>query len=295
MNEEILFDNSNTEFKIRQPEIGIDVNLSLNAQNLMNEVETEGTVNPLKQIFQSMLEKDPNAVCPSCRFKPLTGTCSVCGTGKVVVSKNFEETPLSEVDRFFIPHKYRKEKFSSATLTEHKKDIANNASFIEYKKVLDAILVRISSGQIENRSYYISAPAGFGKETFAYTVLQMAMANGMTIFPYIDLGEAERLMNAYQTNHKDDPIKDDIGFSDVELYTAKVVILKVPHNNVASFLYKAMLTIIDRRARRGLPTIILSRYRLNYFTSLDTNGEVRNIVSYSKPSAKNLQVFEVIL
>lgn len=246
----------------------------------------------LKRSYEEIKKKNPKAVCPSCGGKPLKGqTCEVCGAGESLTKLAFIEDITEEVrSELFIPEKYKKITFDSSKLLMDKKELEKKEDFQQYVKILDAILSHINVGKLELSSLYIHAPSGFGKETFAYTAIQLALLNNLTVFPYLDLSEVQRLISAYETGNMRDPVIKDIGFSDIDLYTSDLCILKVPHNNMLNS-YKVMLQVIDRRARRGLPTIIMSRYNFKYFTSLDKFKEVEGIVSYNNPSPKNLRVF----
>lgn len=248
----------------------------------------------LRDIYQKSLQRDPNAKCPSCGGKPFAGeTCKVCDSGAVLDKLFLTETvPAEQKDALFIPTKYHSEKFQAHKLIENHTNLKDSKSFNKYVKYLDRILAQTETGSLQLSSLYIHAPSGFGKETFAYTLLQVGMLAGLTVFPYLDLSEVSRLITAYESGNRKDDIVKSIGYSDVDLYTAELCVLKVPHFDSLNS-YKVMLAVIDRRARRGLPTIILSRYSYKYFTSFDTYKEVDGILGYDNVSPKNLRVVEM--
>lgn len=279
------------------------IDISEELKEVSNNLNANGSEDFIKEIYLEMKKKDPNAVCPSCGGKPMKGeSCTTCGKGNLSEDiTNIDEMSEQVVQELFIPEKYLKEKFNSSVLKSSHEDLQDNQSFNKYTRLLDSILDRINRGVLEKSSLYISAPSGFGKETFAYTAIQLAKSRGLTVFPYLDLMEANRLMEAYeQMDMKESlkrrkekfPIIEDIKFTDLDMYRSDLCILKVPHSNVSMTNYQIMLKIIDRRARRGLPTITLSRYNFNFFTMLDTQKETAGIISYNNPSHKNLQVFE---
>lgn len=296
MSNDIILENVLTDVRIEKPKTRdlSQFNISDELKDLNLSISKNGTDDYLKTLYKTMKEKDPKAKCPSCGGKPMKGNiCKVCGSGEHTNDiEQMEEPTLEVMETLFIPEKYKKERFNSSKLREGHEELKGSKSFETYVKVLDGILGRINSGINEKASLYISAPSGFGKETFAYTAIQVAKSRGLTVFPYLDLMEVNRLITAYETGKMKDAIVEDIKFTDIDLYRSDVCILKVPHNNISMTNYKVLLQVIDRRSRRGLPTIVLSRYNFKYFTALDSAKETEGIVSYNNPSPKNLQVFE---
>lgn len=298
MDEKIILENVIDETETVQKQYTKDlstINIDDSLKELNKEIMDVGSEKYLAELYKTMLEKNPNAKCPTCGGAPMKGkTCPTCGSGsKSVDLTQMEETPVEVMEELFIPSKYRQDKFVISKLKSSHENLIGNKSFEQYTKLLDSVLGRINNGVLEKASLYISAPSGFGKETFAYTALQLAKSRGLTVFPYLDLMEVSRLISAYDNGKMQDPIVKDIKFTDTDLYRSEVCILKVPHNNVSMNNYKVLLQVIDRRSRRGLPTILLSRYKFNYFTALDYSEETKGILSYNNPSPKNLQVFEM--
>lgn len=295
---------SATDLLVHKPLTRDMSNLQINDE--LKEVgklyEANGTEEPLKEIYKSMLAKNPNAKCPSCGGKPLKSKiCGVCNAGSISKDIDIIDTLTEEeTDRLLIPKKYKTEKFNSDILKSDYNHLMiedrEKISFSIYTKILDSILTRISNHKLEKSSLYISAPSGMGKETFAYSLLQLAKSKGMTVFPYLDLLEVRRFIEAFELHNFKDPIIESVGFKDVDLYNAEVCVLKVPTTQSEEGFhqaYKTMLQVIDRRARKDLPTIILSREYARYFFAYDKMNQVAGIIKYNNPSPKNLQVYEV--
>lgn len=268
--------------------------LSDKEKELMTKLNDESSkLDVLKEAYRKMKEKNPNATCPSCGGMRMGNkVCEVCGAGSAkekIVMK--QEVMMETAEKLFIPNHYVNKVFDAQKVREQHPSLSGTKELENYLSMLSLITDQLNNKYTQLSSLFISAPPGFGKEHFAYSLLQIAVTNGMTVFPYLDLGEVNRLVSAYERNNTKD-ITKDIKFTDVDLYTAKVCVLKVPHSdNFES--YKTALKIIDRRARRGLSTIILSRYNFKFFTSYDTFGEMKSLVKYDAVSPKNVRVIEM--
>lgn len=255
----------------------------------------------LREAYLKRKEADPNATCPSCGgMSKGKSKCPVCESGgaveKIVMK---EEIELETAEKLFIPNHYVGKVFNADKVRQSHNSLTGVKEFEDYLEMLTLITEQMNRKSLQLSSLFISAPGGFGKEHFAYSLLQIAVTNGLTVFPYLDLGEVGRLLTAYEdTNFKEkknrfrDAIIKDVKFTDVDLATAQVCVLKVPHSdNLESF--RIAMKVIDRRSRRGLPTIILSRYPYGYFTSFDTYREMDALKAYDDVSPKNIRRVEM--
>lgn len=279
---------------IVQGEVSLTDELSDKQKELLIKLnDEESRMESLREAYRKMKEKNPNATCPSCGgMRRGNLVCEVCGSGsakETIVMK--KEVMLETAEELFIPNHYVNKVFDAQKVREQHPSLSGTKELEGYLQMLTMITDQLNNKSTQLSSLFISAPAGFGKDHFAYSLLQIAVTNEMTVFPYLDLGEVNRLISAYERNNTKD-IRKDIRYTDIDLYTAKVCVLKVPHSdNLES--YKTALKVIDRRARRGLSTIILSRYNFNFFTSYDKFGETKSLVKYDAVSPKNLRIIEM--
>lgn len=292
--------NSNPGAPLTKDLSGIEV--SPTAKSLLDIMNGNGRLDMLKRIHAEQSSKDPNYKCISCGGEPVLGTiCEVCGAGSVQDTlKKVATIEEPVVKKLLIPDSYQGVQFDSLKLAADFPDLQKEKSFNDYLSLCNSLLHGLNRRELKNMSLFISAPSGFGKMTFAYSFLQLAEVLGYKTFPYLDLLEVKRLIDAYETgNHlqpkfRQDPILEYVGFSDVDLYDADVCILKVPNGHEMHGTYKVMLQVIDRRARRGKTTIILSRYGIQQLIYMDGLKETQGIMSYNNPTPKNLQTYEVI-
>lgn len=256
--------------------------------------DDESRIKMLRETYLKRKEANPNATCPSCGgMSKSNSKCPVCESGgaveKIVMK---QEVELETAEKLFIPNYYVGKVFNPDEIRRSHPSLNGVKEFEDYLGMLSLITDQMNRKSLQLSSLFISAPGGFGKEHFAYSLLQIAVTNGLTVFPYFDLGEVGRLLNAYEERNYRDSIIKDTKFTDVDLANAQVCILKVPHsNNLES--YKIAMKVIDRRSRRGLSTIIMSRYNYNYFTTLDKFGEMDSMKAYDNVSPKNIRRVEM--
>lgn len=165
----------------------------------------------------------------------------------------------------------------------------------KYLDLLDEILATVRSGQKPKGSYIIGAPNGFGKTTFANTLLKVMLARGWRVAPYVSLTELaeirlaaeDRIMGGLTGFVRKKKSKldneefnyDDVGgvykepeivitnkFSWSEYLNTDVLIVyltDVASRQLESNLLKSLLEI---RGTKGLPTIVMTSNSLNYYT-----------------------------
>lgn len=279
-------------------EIKVEVPLSEESftsvqKEIKNSIESNGNIAFAKEMYAEMLADDPKAVCPSCGGRPKgKKVCDVCGAGKYAKKIDYFRLENEGIlQRLYIPEFFTRETYSKNILLAEKEHLKDNGAFQMYLDKVDRLIGAIGRGTKLESSLFISAPSGFGKEHMVYTLMCIALDRGLTVFPYIDLAEAEALMTSFEEGNDKDPIRESITFTDLELYESDVCILKVPHAN-NSHSFKTALKVIDRRARRNKSTIIISRYHIRYFAMLDSFKEIEGIINPNSSRPKNLKVIE---
>lgn len=175
-----------------------------------------------------------------------------------------------------VPDVYRGIVWDADILKESKPDKHNDYSFINYVKELSAINSVFARGLLPGKSAIIIAPAGYSKMVFAYSCMQHALDNGFSVAPILDTVELKRfltlagdnpLYKACNSLNYDEYIMSDVLF---------VTVTKLPAREWA---YQVIQELIDRRARKGLSTFILSRYTLGEISKKDYSNQFSAIAT----------------
>lgn len=201
--------------------------------------------------------------------------CPMCGRRATLSSMNLdfrEDTPvlLEKLDRFGIPGKYHGIMWDAEILLHSFPDKENDYAFQHYVQQLNKIHQLFVDGTISPKSAIIIAPAGYSKMTFAYSCMQLALDKGLTVAPFLDTLELKRLLvlagenPRYKLNGKVD--YDSYIMSDVLFVT-------VTKLGARQSSYEVIEELLDRRARKGLGTFVLSRFSLTEMSRRDESGE----------------------
>lgn len=136
---------------------------------------------------------------------------------------------------------------------------------------LDAIF---STGKIPNKSVYVVAPPGYGKTVFAYSCMQYALASGFSVAPMIDTVELKRLLLLAAEN-LDYKLYGKFSYDD--WVGSDVVWVTVTHTYYRYQAYTALEELINRRARLGLSTFVVSRYSIDTLYKWDKFGSLDSL------------------
>jgi hypothetical protein len=201
--------------------------------------------------------------CPSCGRKPKKSGIS------------FEDAQNSErfvekIDRFGVPGPYRGVFWSADVLRKQFPDLDGDLAFQRFVNQLDKVHDVFAKGLLSSKSAIIIAPAGFSKEIFAYSCMQLALDKGLSVAPYLDTVELKRLLvlsgesPGYRLFDKisyDDYVMSDVCF---------ITVTKLPQREWA---YNIIQELIDRRSRKGFSTFVISRYSLNEISRRDKSNQ----------------------
>ena len=225
--------------------------------------------------------------------------CPECGREPKVVSlnldkKNNADELVRKFDGVAIPNYYHgifwsKEQLQAAhkdklpSLFDKESNKPDDQLFRHYCDQLDKINRIFSDNRIPHKSAIIVAPAGFSKITFAYSCMQRALNAGFTVAPLMDTGEIKRILilaseNVHYRINKSMSYEDFI-MSDVMFVT----VTKLYTKNEA---YQIIEELFDRRSRKGLSTIFLSRYELSELSKTDASGNFNAIELDSRDGFK---------
>lgn len=226
-------------------------------------------------------------VCPECGREPKTISLNLdrmVNTDELV--KKFEGVDIPNNYHGIFWSKEQLEATHKDKLpTRYNPDSAkpDDQLFVNYCSQLDKINRVFSDNRIPHKSAIIVAPAGYSKITFAYSCMQRALNAGFTVAPLLDTAEVKRALvlaseNVHYKINKsityDDYIMSDVMF---------VTVTKLYCRNEA---YQIIEELFDRRSRKGLSTIFLSRYELAELSKSDYTGNFQAITLDSNDGFK---------
>lgn len=163
-------------------------------------------------------------------------------------------------------------------------DKGNDKLFVRFLDQLTKLDGIFKSGGIPNKSVYIIAPPGYSKTIFAYSCMQYAEANGYSVAPLIDTVELKRLL-ILASEKLDYKLYGKFSYDDY--VSSDVVFVTVTHTYYRYDAYSALDELINRRARLGLATFIISRYSLATLYKWDKYNSLDSLkTSYSKDGMK---------
>ena len=219
-------------------------------------------------------------------------TCPECGREPRNKSLNLDKMEKSEVKELVtkmgntaIPLQYQGifwdvemlKKANADKVAEYSTaDIKDDLFFKRFYTQLGKINDIFSNGSIPHRSAIICAPAGYSKLTFAYSCMQKALSNGFSVAPLLDTNEVKRVLILagespwYKINRSID--YDEYILSDVMFITVTKL-----YNYVDA--YSVIQEVFDRRARKGLSTMIISRYSVQDISTNDKSGAFSTLIN----------------
>lgn len=166
-----------------------------------------------------------------------------------------------------VPDQYRGLKFDKDFLAGYM-----DAAYGEY---LEELAQDIISTRLTSKTIFISSPIGRGKSVFAYYCMQSLYRKDIPVFPYLDVLEIRRLMNEADNYGKTD-FADELGVSVRSLYEVPYLFVRIPSEKSYN-VYDSLITLIQRRVRRGKSTILLSQDTWDIFVENDKKTIVRSL------------------
>lgn len=225
---------------------------------------------------------DKKGFCFVCGNKGLEGKeCPSCGRAPKDSSLNFEfredVTPfVKKIDAFGIPDTYRGVIWSADVLMHDKPEFEDNYNFKHFVEMLQKINGLFEQGVLSPKSAIIIAPAGFSKMIFAYSCMQRALDYGFSVAPLLDTVELKRLIYLSSEN----PNYRMYGSINYDKYVmSDVCFVTVTKAQQRSWAYEIIQEIIDKRARKGLSTFVISRFDLSEITAQDKSNSFEAITS----------------
>lgn len=197
--------------------------------------------------------------------------CEECEKRKMSGETKEIMTDDMTLDKYKIPQEYRNKIFYVTNLDRYS-DRVDNLKLLEFKKTLSGIYRKIESSGLIKNSYFIHLDDLEVEYNFVFSCIQTALQKGLTAVPYLDTMELDLLyINAlYPERHKD--LADRVKFSLDSFFTADYCFIKLCElltKDTSTRSIHILKTILDRRARQGKPTVLLSSKPYNYIKAID--------------------------
>lgn len=233
-------------------------------------------------------------ICPECGHAPVSSDSKLSQMSSFSQVKANTETTLVEEGSAEIVQPAYKGIFWNRRILENdnteklpeKFDIAgryNDRLFVRFLDQLTKIDGIFKEGGIPNKSVYIIAPPGYSKTVFAYSCMQHALANGYSVAPLIDTIELKRLL-VLASEKLDYKLYGRFSYDDY--MSSDVVFVTVTHTYYRYDAYSVLDELINRRARLGLATFILSRYSLKTLYKWDKLGSLDSLKNSSSKDGR---------
>lgn len=165
----------------------------------------------------------------------------------------------------------------------------NDRNFVMFLDQLEKINYLFATGSVPGKSAIIIAPAGFSKETFAYSCMQRALDNDYSVAPLLDTTEVKRLL-ILASEKVDYKLYNSIKYDDY--ITSDVMFITVTHMYSRYESFSTIEEILNRRSRLGLSTFIISRYPLDDLYRWDKTD---SLYAMKNSKSKDLQKLPAII
>lgn len=204
--------------------------------------------------------------CITCRDVGIIGGCPSCG--KTAQFSTESRTVSDDVlDAVAIPDYYKGNIWSRDTLIKTHPDVTAKTKLEHYATTLTRIHDIFSSGSIPNKSFMVMASPGMGKLTWAYSCMQEALKHGHIVVPIIDNTQFKRL-SIISSDRMNSKFLKTLNYTIEDYLNADVMFMTVDPDNFQS-AYRTISSLLNKRARAGKSTFILSRYSLEQISLVD--------------------------
>lgn len=173
---------------------------------------------------------------------------------------------LNTLKDLAIPDFYQNKVWNKERLKKDNQDIIGDKSFERYVQQLDRIHSIFVDGRLPNKSAIIIAPPRMSKVTWAYSCMQQAVKHNYSVAWLLDTVELKRLLVLAGENPRY-KLYDRVDYDSYLM--SDVCFITVTKTEYRADSYSTILEIIDRRARKGLSTFIISRFDLKQLSRRD--------------------------
>lgn len=226
---------------------------------------------------------------------------SVCGTCGGEYDKRFVDTACPECGKQYggnsatrleeidstkfnnalevleIPKEYQKVKWSKVRFMKDNEEKMKDMSFMRFAEQLDKCHSIFDKGSVPSMSAIIIAPPKLSKLTWAYSCMQLALANHHSVTWLLDSQELKRLIVLGGDNPKY-KLYNKITFDDYVM--SDVCFVTITKTYARYEAYQMIMELLDKRARKGLATFFISRFDLKQLSRNDYDNSFESIKDY---------------
>ena len=201
-----------------------------------------------------------DTACPECHYE----------RGQVISLTKQDIVELVPVlGELHVPRNYIGTCWSSDIFWAGHGDLRGNKLVELVISQMEKIHSLFASGDLLNRSLLLLAPAQYGKMTFGFSCMQYAVKSGYSVAPLLDTSEIKRLL----VLSSEQPTQRAVSIDYESYISADLCIFTVQKNEYRRNAYSTILDLLDKRSRRGLSTIGLSRYSMAELSRWDRSGD----------------------
>ncbi len=229
--------------------------------------------------------------CIECGDWGIEGGCKLCGREPLDNNIPYNDKQIVVNSAFdmmnYIPTKYRDKdcRFDMNVLynmsnSEQFLKLRNTDEFLIYAHLMNNIIEDVKKGVLPCRSYLFYAPQGYGKKTFAYTLLKETIRIGLNTLPLFDTYQLSLLLTHNKSYFNLALQNQFLALYPMlkldKLYSVDVLVVEVAINEESINAYSTIAYLTEARARLDKSTIFISRYSKFDLSVLDTRRILMN-------------------
>lgn len=215
--------------------------------------------------------------CTSCGGYGLPEGCPKCGKVEGSGLDNFDLEIIQKTYADIIPYipiRYEKIEFSKDELLSSHYDLKNSVYFNRYVDFLYKSYNDLKKGILPVQSAFVYAPIGFGKAVWAYSMIRIAISLRYSAVPLFDTTEIAAMFDN-QINKKNEFMFKNKSYNIDDLVNSDICIVKIDANKNTP---NVICSLMDKRSRRGLSTIFISRVSSKYISTFDDYGQFSRLL-----------------
>jgi len=167
--------------------------------------------------------------------------------------------PQVEESHLTIPAQYKGIVFNKNLIANY-----NNSAYEFFVSTLEEVYSEIIANKLIKTSLFIYAEPNNGKSSWVYACMQECLRAGMSTYNYKDTSEISKLLYISEEEQL---------ISSVDYLFCKVKVAGVTKQDLDT-----ICILLDKRAREGKPTIIVSRFSKTNLLSVDPHSYLRDLL-----------------
>lgn len=217
--------------------------------------------------------------CYRCKDKGIFGGCPDCGKTLGLGAKGSVVVTTELLEKHIIPIEYQDILWDRKILEGSHGLKLDSPDFKVYCDQLTRIYEIFQKGELPQQSAIIIAERGMGKLTLAYTCMKQALSHGYSVCPILDNTQIKRINELSSDNVKSyalfkQPKIEDLLYSDVAFIT-------VDKDRYTTAL-RTIESIIDKRARLGNATFVLTRFGLDAMSQFEKRDSYKTLLETTR-------------